>query len=380
MTASREKNCSIINKTRGRRLLCVMYFLLSSISAVNAVADNCTAGTTYFYSFTHNNQEMAELAMFWPIQGGAETSWQCFGNQCRTTAYIYSCDTILQRYSEYYYYYYYPLVACPPDTTYSEIDGQCHINDPPPPPPPEAPKKTSLVYVNGMNNSSVQATLNMDSLYKAYRDTATNNGEADEFDYAISYNHKEDQLSQFFEVARQRLAEHGLRESQLSRMLYGQEPIHPSILDALVAYVIVADITANDHDLNVLVDTIRYKISNGARVLLVAHSQGNLYANRAYNQLTEAEKNSVGVLSIATPSSYVAGVGEWSTLTNDVIMKAVRTIFPDTLPGNVTNTTGYQVNEDILHHNLLKSYMDGDVAGPKIKQQMLESVKPLVRP
>lgn len=62
------------------------------------------------------------------------------------------------------------------------------------------------------------------------------------------------------------------------------------------------------------------------RLLLVGHSQGNFYTNGMYDYLLShgEPKESVGVYSVATPASYVAGGGSYLTSSFDVIIGAYR--------------------------------------------------------
>lgn len=56
------------------------------------------------------------------------------------------------------------------------------------------------------------------------------------------------------------------------------------------------------------------------KVLLVAHSQGNFYANNVYKVVTDdgdVSKKSIGVYGVASPASYVAGGGRHLTSSTD---------------------------------------------------------------
>ncbi|WP_156667256.1 hypothetical protein [Ralstonia insidiosa] len=62
-------------------------------------------------------------------------------------------------------------------------------------------------------------------------------------------------------------------------------------------------------------DYTRDILDNGRRVLLVAHSQGNLYANASHRLLytnPEVTPGSFGTIGVASPANYVAGGGSTS--------------------------------------------------------------------
>lgn len=94
--------------------------------------------------------------------------------------------------------------------------------------------------------------------------------------------------------------------------------------------------TVQDYDLIEMWKTASTEI-NTQKVLLVAHSQGNFYANSLYDVLADKEGGipvqSIGVYSVATPASRVAGNGQWLTSETDHVIAglvdfASRSIMP----------------------------------------------------
>ena len=65
-------------------------------------------------------------------------------------------------------------------------------------------------------------------------------------------------------------------------------------------------------DANVLSYRLELALTN--KVILVAHSNGNVYADEAYGRLTPAERTSVGVVAVATLIGSVPGNGPYVTL------------------------------------------------------------------
>jgi len=69
---------------------------------------------------------------------------------------------------------------------------------------------------------------------------------------------------------------------------------------------------------NMRFDGYKYLLGQGKRVLMVSHSQGNFYANAVYNALAGQYANSIGNVQVATPASYVANGGTYTTVPEDL--------------------------------------------------------------
>jgi hypothetical protein len=54
----------------------------------------------------------------------------------------------------------------------------------------------------------------------------------------------------------------------------------------------------------------RQELNAGKKVILVSHSQGGFFANAEWNSLTKKEQDKTSIVTVATPSSYVADGGE----------------------------------------------------------------------
>ncbi len=78
----------------------------------------------------------------------------------------------------------------------------------------------------------------------------------------------------------------------------------------------------------------RYKVSSLDKknnILLVAHSQGNLFGNKIYTILTDQQKQKFRMVSVATPANSVAGGGSYVTATLDYVIAGI----PNHLSANV---------------------------------------------
>lgn len=89
-----------------------------------------------------------------------------------------------------------------------------------------------------------------------------------------------------------------------------------------------------DEQLQEHIRLVREELSQGRSVILVPHSQGNLYANALWDALTFDEQSQVHIVSVATPSDSVAGDGQYTTLQEDDFAS----LFLLALPANAANT------------------------------------------
>lgn len=132
--------------------------------------------------------------------------------------------------------------------------------------------------------------------------------------------------------------------------------------DAIVATYqkIFEDETVQDYDLVEMLRSASGKVKT-QKVLLVAHSQGNFYANsfhdKIFGQPGNASANSIAVYSVATPASRVAGGGKWLTSSTDkVISDFVGSVpFKKIMPANTNILLG--ANDEKLGHNFSEIYM-----------------------
>ena len=93
-------------------------------------------------------------------------------------------------------------------------------------------------------------------------------------------------------------------------------------------------------------------LSEGNKVVVVAHSQGNLFANIAYLGIDSQYIDGFGIVSVGNPDNYVAGSGPHTTLDEDIIIGNV----PGSLPANIDNFFGINLR-DLTGHMFEKSYM-----------------------
>ena len=238
-------------------------------------------------------------------------------------------------------------------------------------------QKTHVFYGNGMFNNQIDVT---DS-YKTLESLMRSNGglSEDEWTFDISYNHDE-KIFSLFQVFRQRQGE---SVSTFWRWMNGlwlaPEWFQDKALD-MAARVDQAQ-AARDADLRSHIQRYKTLLMEGSRVLVVGHSQGNLYANSAYTNLAYDENNlpmdAFGIVAVATPSGRVAGGGPYITRDDDLVINSVRIFYPGTLDGNITNSN---TSSDWKNHSFIDAYLDGDQSGPMIINTALSTANGLAWP
>lgn len=72
-------------------------------------------------------------------------------------------------------------------------------------------------------------------------------------------------------------------------------------------------------------DFVLQQVNEGKKVVLVAHAEGTLYANKVYNMLTSTQKQSVTLVYIApVVSSMADGTTNYITNPMDYLIESIR--------------------------------------------------------
>lgn len=246
------------------------------------------------------------------------------------------------------------------------------------------PTKIQTVYINGINTSPAKAVDASEEIATTIspilNDDVDKYGE-DCFRFRNSYNQTEGFLNDFFEASVQAVNENGGNWSEVAAFLLdGVEelsalniPSNPVVLNTLAS--IAQDLVVEgledqiEETTNKIVGEIESDLSAdaamGRHVVIVAHSQGNFYANAVHDRLSSESVEKISIVSVATPASRVATQpGErqaYTTNYSDVI-----NIVPDNLSANTRAT--YCDGDDLSDligiafkkyfcHGFIESYM-----------------------
>jgi hypothetical protein len=107
---------------------------------------------------------------------------------------------------------------------------------------------------------------------------------------------------------------------------------------------IIGTVTVVESTKQELISKMENSLQNGNPLLLVAHSQGNLYMNTAYQNIQSTDQKYVKLLSVATPAAFVGYNGVTSpyvTRTDDKVINALRLISTVLSANNVPTKTTF---------------------------------------
>jgi outer membrane protein assembly factor BamB len=234
--------------------------------------------------------------------------------------------------------------------------------------------ETVIFYVNGIDNDPRKALESTVKLSRKVRDfIAENPLQAGCLQSVrLAYNHNELLFLDLFESARQILSEEEipLFWRILSRLVPAPVLLLPIFTDAILSIDLISYVI--DDDLQEHVRQYQAEITErGRKIVAVAHSQGNLYANQAYHFLSSSERNNFSIVAVATPADRVAGsvpgVEPYTTLEEDFIH-----FIPGALSPNTSNNEDCGSSWDC--HAFVNSYLNGSVSGPQILSDIVAAI------
>lgn len=185
----------------------------------------------------------------------------------------------------------------------------------------------TIAFVNGINTTesaamkSAQAIANTVAARGGSQGIYQGENICLEFEY--SYNHNEELYLDLVDSAGQKL---GDEIGKIFSYLGNIEPL-PDWFQQQLSDISVRATAGSyllDSDLKGFVERYESLLSNGRRLVLIAHSQGNFYANEAYQRLLLGShgQNPVDIIGIATPADTVLGSpARYSTFRRDPIWK-----------------------------------------------------------
>lgn len=215
--------------------------------------------------------------------------------------------------------------------------------------------------INGVLTSSDEAQMNSDVLKERYQAA---NPSAPYPRFKVLYNPSGKKYVRgaggaidFIEVIMQQT---GLNLSRAIRMIMAQEPIPEPFktqITNVLSAVAVMSYNPDSATLARMLTGVNAEIDQGSKVLLVAHSQGNLWANSLIALVADGRRRAaLGQVGIAVPDAHIEKASmSHITLTEDLVIRAV----PLALAPNTTN--GYSLSEILartLGHNFVSAYMD----------------------
>lgn len=233
--------------------------------------------------------------------------------------------------------------------------------------------RTLVVFGNGIMNTHKDATESLERAEELLRATLP----PEEFallDFELAENKTYGLLNDLYESAKQKALSDNVAVS-FWRWWGGIEVMPDFFQTEMLRLAARFDFSSmvGSTDLNEHVSLYRTSLTAGKKVVNIAHSQGNFFANAAWNtlfiEMSPTQMKGFGIVSVANPTSFVGGGGPHTTLKEDKIVNAVRLTIrgfgPLTLDSLVmypmdqedTNVGSEMVmHRDFLMHSFVKEY------------------------
>ncbi len=262
----------------------------------------------------------------------------------------------------------------------------------------------AFVFFNGVQTTPDGADVAMAEFRRVH---GTTSPKGDPIRYEKLYNYSNG-FEDFVETFEQRLLEQeGLLEGRFElffEALNGDGPWWSKITEAVASTAEILNGFANWYSAAAIrnITTLfanpptsvnylehRARIENlileGKKILLVAHSQGNLFVNPAYNYaLTKTSAASVKVVHLAPASALLNGSHALADL--DLAINGLRLVgnvasVTDSVPGFLLRPVGVNGKKDALGHGLLEIYLNASLAtATRIKSHINDAFDSLVAP
>ena len=243
-------------------------------------------------------------------------------------------------------------------------------------------KETAVFFGNGIKTTEDDA-YDSRNILKQHLKIALPTDEYELLDFKLSYNGTHGLPLDLLESTVQILTGN---TSRFWRFFWGLEIVPDWFADKFILLASALDRSAlvTTDSLKGHVTTYKTKIAEGKKVLLVAHSQGNLFGNQAYSLLNSREQQSFGMVSVANVDNSVLGADSpYTTLHTDKVILALIAAQAALPTKPMTPNTENPENEaaDSLGHCFIESYMaDGSNSAVKITGDVIAELDTLATP
>ena len=262
----------------------------------------------------------------------------------------------------------------------------------------------ALVYFNGVNTTPSGANRAKEELKRIYGEQSES---GDIIRYEILYNYS-DGLEDFVETFEQRFLEqeellagrfelffeaikgNGPWLSTITETISSAAGILDGILDLSQA-AIVQRLTTQLGNPPTAVNYEEHKsridswILEGYKLLFVAHSQGNLFANASYNYAkTKTSEESIKIVHVAPASPELNG--EHTLAARDLVINGLRLggsapEMTNYIPGYLFRQEGVNGQKDVLGHGFLEIYINPNLStAARIKGHVDSALASLITP
>ena len=191
----------------------------------------------------------------------------------------------------------------------------------------------SVVFINGVRTSRINAINHLDNLE---RQSLINDDELS-IRYVLAYNHHENFFVDLFQsnyqiIESQRPGEywnHLLDLKSYSTNTEINQGISQGTIESIASFIALSNYTNAR-----ITGTIQSELDRSRKILIIAHSQGTLYANSSYQAIVENEINKeripiIGMLHVASVANIVGSSGiniklaDYTSYVDDLIVSNV---------------------------------------------------------
>jgi hypothetical protein len=252
----------------------------------------------------------------------------------------------------------------------------------------ERDEVTKVYYTNGVGTSRVEARIAMRSIQAAYRDQLEAQYPTQKFEFRVAYNQSGSTIDDVREVSLQRDSERlsvtlTLAEifavSRLStptlillrHLAERQDNEHLRLIveAALNPQSDLKEVAASLSELSqdqlsesneIIYQEYRRGLMAGDRVIVFAHSQGNLFANHAVERLHQEKPEwaqSISIINVANPDNRVLSGSFCVTADDDIVIQNLLGSFEEVADCGIDNDVSISPFErDISNHGFLDAY------------------------
>lgn len=218
------------------------------------------------------------------------------------------------------------------------------------------PCKLDVYFGNGVDNDSKEAEASMEKLKQFmqlnYPSRFKTADEGVTYNFKYAHNETYGVINDLIETHWQLYESGQIGQLYFSFVASALDSVDNTNMDNN-AYLKRVQNIINQYELDTVAMLNRYRINSfnsKHNVLLIAHSQGNLFGNKMYEILNSDEKDKFAMVSIATPANAVAKGGGYTTLHNDWVIKGI----PNSLPSNADGS-GHSFIESYLNNPIFSS-------------------------
>lgn len=232
---------------------------------------------------------------------------------------------------------------------------------------------TNIYFVNGVGNIFIQARYIAEEIEEAYREQLEFDYPDQIFEFKVAHNVSHGALRDVFEALIGILPEGSpgetegltaaqwayryLTESRAELLDPLEDPSFRESMFTTLDYLRAAQITLPANT-SAHTEEYRQALTQGSRVVLIAHSQGGQLSSASVEELLNEYPDSIATIGLGIASTSYPDGSTYHSAHDDFIINLARTLTANViLPSNIDNDLGLLDDpRDISNHEFLESY------------------------